>query len=352
MTTRNIIVLTDFEPDDRRALELLLAYFAKRILLIGTTLFHTGRKKALVERAVQGYDIPVYAGTGGQSTDPEPKRGGWSKVKINSTMAGMTYTHEGEGILSEEELLKFKEMPSSSEELSIHLKEALEVADEKSLEIVLLVAPTDLMKVLTPNPHLNSKIKHIHVMGGWSETKENNVILRRTTYNWDIDLPASQQLMDLRDVSMTLYSSHVIKYQFGGTVNARNFPTLISAIEKQTSHSPSLQDTAKATRSWNTHVLEKIPALEPVIRPYLDTQFTPADPVVVVGMVDPKFVGKRTPIRVSLDLAKTTEKGCPVTVTNDPTSLIELAEDLNLLIFERVMMSMFDKKPESTSVKM
>ena len=330
---RNIIILTDFEPDDRKALDLLLFYFAKRILFIGTTLFHTGRKKALVERVVRGYEIPVYAGTGG-----------YTDIKINSTMAGMTYTHEGEGILSEEELQRFKETPLSSNDLSVNIEKCLTEASEKSIEIALLVAPTDLMNVLIPHPHLAKKIQRIHVMGGWSEipaqmeSKENNVILRRTTYNWDMDLLASQQLMDLQDVPMTLYSSHVIKRQFGGSVSAKNFPKLIEKIT-QCQHPDSLV----ATRSWNTHVIEKIPILKPVIGPYVDTQFTPADPAVVVGMVNPKFVGKRVPVRVLIDLEKVTEKGCPVMVTEDLGSSIELAEDLDLHIFEDVVTSVYER---------
>jgi len=42
------IVITDFEPDDRIALHILAARIsADRILCIGSTVMHTGRKKVL-----------------------------------------------------------------------------------------------------------------------------------------------------------------------------------------------------------------------------------------------------------------------------------------------------------------
>src|SRR5262245_30369483 len=66
---RNLIVITDLEPDDRIALQLLAANFSKdEIALIGTTVMNSARKKELVRRltnqvGLQG--VGVYQGTGG-----------------------------------------------------------------------------------------------------------------------------------------------------------------------------------------------------------------------------------------------------------------------------------------------
>lgn len=321
MHGKDLIVLTDFEPDDRIAVEFLMAACRERIKFVGTSLFHAVRKKALVERVIRG--IPVYAGTGG-----------WPSLAARSTAAGRTYEMEGRGILTEAELDVFWRSEPSSDELGIALKKCLEEAPFRSMEIALLVAPTDLIKVIADRPVLRQKIRRIHAMGGWS-------IEQRTTYNFDMDAESSRRLMSLDDVPITLYSSHILKQQIGTTVNSQTFPSIIELLEKRKERSVGLRDAEKAILSWNSHVLKQIPALEAVVRPHIHQQFTPADLAVAVGVVAPEFVVRTERIRANITVQPDSELGSPVSVSLDPNSSVELAVELDKRVFEQTCQRVF-----------
>ena len=66
---RDLIVLTDMQPDDRIALAMIGGNkeLSKRLLFVGTTLLNTERKKALAERQLKQMGlnyVEVHAGTG------------------------------------------------------------------------------------------------------------------------------------------------------------------------------------------------------------------------------------------------------------------------------------------------
>lgn len=335
---RKIIVITDLEPDDRVALDLIASHFSdKNIMLVGTTVMHAARKAALVRKQLNQLglgSVPVFQGSGGVSDDYRA---------IYSTKAAKSYKREGQGILTAEELQRLDAAPRTSGELQQGIKKRLEIAADKSVEIVMLAPPTDLVKVFGDTPELQKKIKHIYIMGGWAKLSgEDGDSICRTSYNWDMDPESSAQLMEMSHLPMTLYSSHVIKRCFpGGSINGKNFPELIELMNKYREILPSLEDTAHAKKSWNNHVMETIPSLKPIIEPYADHQITPADPAVIVGMIDPKFKIKEKKVRIKIDLTDQTEKGCRVDIAEDPSSQISLVEELDLSVFKEQLLKAY-----------
>ncbi|KAI1695141.1 hypothetical protein DdX_19751 [Ditylenchus destructor] len=86
---RNVIIITDMEPDDRIALAVASIRMPQRILFIGTTLMNSHRKAALAEHQLNYFsalkNVKVFAGTGGTPDDyPE----------MNSTIAGPTSSNK------------------------------------------------------------------------------------------------------------------------------------------------------------------------------------------------------------------------------------------------------------------
>lgn len=333
---RKIIVITDLEPDDRVGLEVLAScYHEDQILMVGTTVMHAARKAVLVKRLLRQLNlgaVPVYQGTGGAS-DAYPD--------IHSTKAAKTYKKEGLGILPQKELLKVRSENPSSNELQIQLKRTLRLAQDDTIEFALLAPPTDLVRVLDEEPALKSKIKRIYVMGGWSEFPTEKGNLFRTTYNWDMDLQASFSLMEMTHIPMTLYSSHMFKRSFsGGSISKKSYPHVFQAMKK--CNKPYLVDAAKARWAWNTHVMETIPALKSIIEPHRDHQFTPADPAVVIGMINDQFIVKEKKVKVKIHLDDQTENGCLVDVEDDPTSLISLVEEFDPKVFEAELIATYE----------
>lgn len=336
---RKIIILTDLEPDDRKALDVFGSIFTeKNILFVGATVLQSERKRALVKKVLSQIglsNVPVYQGTGGSSE---------SYPQVNSTKAAKTYQREGKGILSDNELESLSQKFHSSSELQEKIKKALENAEEKSIEFAILAPPTDLVKVLNDSPQLGKKIKQLHIMGGWGEIKENEEIIRRSTYNWDMDPVSSAELMQMTNIPMTLYSSHVFRTTFeGGTINSKNSPDLINHMIKLRSHIPSLNDAFMAGESWNKHVINTIPILKDIIEPFLDHQFTPADPAVAVGMIRPDFITKVKQVKIKIDLKEKSEKGYRVYVEDDPLSNITLVEKMDPKVFKDEMIAVYDR---------
>jgi len=335
LNNRKVIVVTDLEPDDRKALDVLASRFTEEnILFVGTTILDSNRKRALTRRVLDQLGlgkVPVYQGAGNQAQN---------YPLFGSNNAAKTYNREGVGILSESDLTELSDVVGRPAELEAQMTAALESAEENSIEFVMLSPPTDLAKVLTVRPELRKKISQIHIMGGWAEANNEN----RTTYNWNMDPEGSQKLMQMSDVPMMLYSSHVLKGSFnGGSINRSNFPAMIAKIEACKDRLPSLLDAAIATESWNHHVVDTLLFLKPIIEPFADHQFTPTDPAVAVGMINPKFILAKRNVRIDIDLGNQTKQGCLVRVTEDPTSSISLIEEVSTEIFEQEMITTYDR---------
>ena len=324
------IVITDLEPDDRIALHILAARIPKNeVLFVGATIKNAARKKELVRKLLdqlQWKDIPVYQGSGGA---PE------SYHDIVSSRAAREYAQEGEHLLPEVKLEQLKHANYSSQKLQDHIEIALK--NNHDLQFILLAPPTDLVAVLEKNPALKKHIKHIYIMGGWSELQEDGKTVLRTTYNWNMDPEASAKLLEMNDIPMTLYSSHTIKDSFdGGSCNIDNCRVVIERMSALQSQLPSLQDQEIAALSWDEHIMAKIPVLKDVIEPYKGKQFTPADPLVIVGIINPKLIVSVEAIDIHIDVNDLDKaKGFRLFVTPNAQSKIQLVQAIDVDIFKK-----------------
>lgn len=331
------IIITDLEPDDRIALHVIAARIPQdQILFFGSMIKNANRKQELVRKLLDqlGFtDVPLYQGTGGPAE---------SYYDIVSSRAAREYSQEGEHLLPVTELELLQHASYSSPDLQNHIEAALE--KYSNVQFVLLAPPTDLVAVLKKNPRLKKNIKHIHIMGGWAEVQEDGKQVLRTTYNWNMDPVASAKLVLMKDIPMTLYSSHTIKKWFdGGSCNIDNCKAVIERMEQLKPEMPSLNDQIIAATSWDEHVIAKIPALKPVIEPYKGKQFTPADPLVVVGIVNPAFIVTREAIDIRMDIDDfNKDKGFRVYVTPDATSKIDLVQAVDVELFKKELIASFD----------
>ena len=173
---REVIVITDLEPDDRIALLLVAARLQPaEILLLGTSVMHAGRKRLPVKQLLDQLGlskVPVIQGSGGDADDyPE----------IASSKAVRTYADEGKGLLPDSELARIDSDTSrSSDALSEAIRDQLH--RHPGTEILLLAPPTDLVKALEMEPGLAVRVEHIHLMGGWSQGAEaDGRTVRRTS---------------------------------------------------------------------------------------------------------------------------------------------------------------------------
>ncbi len=329
--TSPIVVITDMEPDDRIALHLLVALFPERVSLIGTTVMHSFRKKALAERLLHQLNmahIPVIQGSGGYAGD---------YPNIASSRAGREYDLEGTGILEQRELLDMSKHPRSSGQLKVELRRILSA--NESVEIFVLAPPTDLAMVLEESPELAGHISRIHLMGGWLEVAGPGGTELRTTYNWNMDPRASKQLLESQAFPVTLYSSHTIKKHFsGGSLQRATFPELIELLVSSSGALPSVAETFIAGSSWDNHLMVRIPELESAIgKENAGMQFSPADPIVIVGAFAPHFIKKRTPIGVRLDERDVDlDSGYRIFAEPLANSRIELVEDFDEAVFRSV----------------
>ena len=326
---RRFIVITDLEPDDRIALHILAAKIPHdEILFVGTNIKNAARKKALTRKLMDQLgliDIPVYQGTGGA---PE------SYYDIASSRAAREYAQEGEDLLPLDQLQQLNHMSYSSLDLQNQIEGALD--HWSNIEFILLAPPTDIIGVLNKKPALKKHIKHIYVMGGWSEVKEGNKTILRTTYNWNMDPIASAQLMSMNDIPMTLYSSDLIKHFFnGGSCNMINCKDVMMKMEALESSLPSLHDQKVAALSWDNHIIQKIPALQLTVEPYKGKQFTPADPLIIVGIVNKKLITKSELVDITIDVQDLDKsKGFRVDVAPDSKSKIMLVTAIDTQIFK------------------
>lgn len=333
------IVITDLEPDDRIALHILCSTIEQRqLLFVGTTVMHAARKKVLAKRLLDqlGFNqIPVFQGTGNKAENyPD----------ISSSRAAREYTNEGRNILAEEELDKLNAIEPSSSELQENIEKALK--ENNNIELIVLAPPTDLVAVLKRNPDLKKNIKHIYVMGGWTELLNNSgqAVTLRTSYNWNMDPISSADLMKITDIPMTLYSSHIIKRFFhGGSINFENFPEIINCLDKLKKQLPSLIDQEIASLSWDNHIINTIPALSNIIEPFKGNQFTPADPLVICGIFNKNIIKKAIRINVHIDVNdKDSSNGFRVYVEPNINSNIELVDSINIKAFEKELLESFE----------
>ena len=116
---RDLIVLTDMQPDDRIALSIIGGNqeLSDRLLFVGTTLLNTGLKKVLAERQLKQMrlkNVNVYAGTGenGFYKDLIFSIGGHPSeypLHVESAKAAFEYMYEeGQGILPEKVLNRYR----------------------------------------------------------------------------------------------------------------------------------------------------------------------------------------------------------------------------------------------------
>lgn len=331
-----VVVITDWEPDDVIALHLLAGGVeARRIVLVGTTVLHAGRKALLARRLFDqlGLErVPVVAGSGGSPA---------SYPDFPSTRAARTWDAEAAGRVPPDLSSPAAAAPRSSSALADRLVQVLQERD--GVEIVLLAPPTDLVAALRRLPARRRAVHRIHVMGGWSDGPANGQGERPrwTTYNWTMAPADSRELMRLTDVPVTLYSSHVLKEAFeGGSVNARRAPAIFAALDRAADRLASVAEWAKASRRWDEHVMVTIPALAGVIGPHAGRQFTPADPAVVLGLLAPEIVTASHGVRVDIDPAATHEgRGFRVAVTPDPRSHVRAVDSLDPVLFERAFVA-------------
>ena len=115
-------------------------------------------------------------------------------------------------------------------------------------------------------------------------------------------------------------------------------------LEASSERLPSVAETFIAGSSWDNHLMDRIPELENVIgRENAGTQFSPADPVVIVGAFAPEFIMTRTPIKVRLDeLDVDPGKGYRVFVEPSSDSRIELVEVFDEAVFREVFVDAFE----------
>ena len=326
-----LIIVTDLEPDDRIALLLVAAEVpAADIAFIGTTVMHAGRKRLLVRQLLDQLglnEVAVIQGSGGDADDyPD----------IASSSAARHYSGEGLGLLNDTQLAEADNSPRSSDALSHAIREQLRA--HPGTEILLLASPTDLVKALGAEPALAAHIGHIHVMGGWSKrVSADGSVRRHTTYNWNMDPPAAARLMAMRDVPMTLYSSDLIKSNFaGGSINADNSPEILATLQALRAGQPAVAAFFVAGKSWDQHLMEQIPALRNIIGDQAGRQFTPADPMVVVGMTTPGLIQAKRPVAITIDLAELDPAlGYAVTVRVDARSKIQLVDAIDTGLFRR-----------------
>jgi inosine-uridine nucleoside N-ribohydrolase len=329
---RELVVITDLEPDDRIALLLVAARFEPaEIRLVGTSGMHAGRKMRLLRQLLGQLGlgkVPAIQGSGGRADDyPD----------IASSRAARTYTDEGERLLPDSELATIDAgLPRSSDDLSKAIHKQLR--RNAGTEILLLAPPTDLIKALEADPALANRIGHIHLMGGWTQSaRADGGTLLRTSYNWNMAPSAAARLMELDGIPMTLYASDLVKASFaGGSINPENSPEVMATLQALRDTQPAVASFFVAADSWDRHVMRSIPALRKVIGANVGQQFTPADPMVVVGMTTPGLILRQRPVRIAIHVDDLDPaRGFRVEVGDDARSRISLVDAIDAEAFRK-----------------
>ncbi len=333
-----LVIITDMEPDDRIAMMLASDLFADRMVMVGTSVRHAGRKRDLAARALRQdalENILVVQGSGGAAEDyPD----------VISTRPARLYQNEGKGILSDDALRNYRLAPRSSTASADALINRL--AGHEQVEIIALAPLTDLAAALAMRPDLAKRISRLHIMGGWTLRKG----IKRTSYNWTMDAAAANQILALKGVPIYLHSSHVFKREFiGGSLNTANAPRVIKALLAAHEKSANIRDFSIAAQSWDHHVIRLIPALAERIKPHAGQQFSPSDPFTVLAAADDKLVVSARPVFVQIDLEDLDgQSGYAVTVTDDPKSAMMLVESMNAERFRLLLEDSFNRRSSVT----
>ncbi|KAI1699746.1 hypothetical protein DdX_17130 [Ditylenchus destructor] len=164
-------------------------------------------------------------------------------------------------------------------------------------------------------------------------------MVRRTTYNVNMDVKASTKLMNFaheHKVPLTLWSSHVTKNVSGGSVNADNpkYTELIDMIY----NSPAclFQAIQSATASWDAHLIKEIKPLAERIGKFQGRQFTPADPVAMVGFLHPEMIESPENYIVNIDQVYN-KAGYKVELTKNDQSTITVVGGIDEDMFKNEM---------------
>ena len=97
---------------------------------------------------------------------------------------------------------------------------------------------------------------------------------------------------------------------------------------------PAVASFFFAAESWDRHVIRSIPPLGEVIGANAGQQFTPADPMVVVGMTTPKLIQRQRPVRIAIELGDLDpDRGFRVELSDDARSRISLVEAIDAEVF-------------------
>jgi len=135
----------------------------------------------------------------------------------------------------------------------------------------------------------------------------------------------------------------MIKKSFsGGSINEQSHPLIINELVSRREQVPSFDSFLIASKSWDHHLIKKIPSLKSTIGANAGRQFTPADPAVVVGIHKPGFVTKTTSVDITINLTDLDPaRGYRVAVQENPVSNLSMVEMVDSEIFrEQVLLAL------------
>ncbi len=182
------VVVTDVLDDDIRAIVHLLAQSekAKTIKAFITSTGNAQLKAAVLQRIVSGfgYNIPVYAGT---STD---------LTNNMITLFAGRYEMEGFPIIGIRDLKKLKKLKDHSGPGAAELANLVtQYQHQNKLDILLLTAPTDIVKAINANPEMfRAGIGDLFVMGLYKKNGNGELV---APYNTMADPSSVVELLNL-----------------------------------------------------------------------------------------------------------------------------------------------------------
>jgi purine nucleoside permease len=89
-------------------------------------------------------------------------------------------------------------------------------------------------------------------------------------------------------------------------------------------------------------MIDKIPFLRTIIGPYKEKQFTPADPLVVVGLINKNLIKNAVPATIKIDVNdKDKNKGFRVYVTTNASSKTTIVDSIDTAVFEEEILASF-----------
>ncbi|MGY8795253.1 MAG: hypothetical protein ACKVJN_09030, partial [Woeseiales bacterium] len=147
--------------------------------------------------------------------------------------------------------------------------------------------------------------------------------------------------------------THLIKRDFaGGSINKDDFPEIIELLEETASQNQWAESFFVAARSWNANVVKQIPYLVPIIGDHAGRQFTPADPIVVLGLSNAKLATRTQAVDISIDLDYLNpNRGYKVLVKENPASNIRSIEEVDTGAFNHQFISLLHKISTSSDLE-